>query len=190
MNNKPPYLSFQDIANTIVNLRTEYSSLTEIPIDIEGFVELDLGIDIIPQAGMRHRIKADALITSDFKSILIDNDYYNDSKRYGRNRFSIAHEIGHLFLHKDYFISQCPASTEEEWISFINDMDDTVFYWLERQADMFAGLLLMPLEEVIASIMAHESPETMSRKFEVSLPAIRHRINDTDIWEIIGKQFN
>ena len=46
---RPPYLSFQQIAARVEELRQNYSSLSGIPVNIEDFVEFDLGIEIIPQ---------------------------------------------------------------------------------------------------------------------------------------------
>ena len=48
--------------------------LKDIPIDSEEFAELELGIEIVPVHDLRPRVDADAFITRDFGSILIDND--------------------------------------------------------------------------------------------------------------------
>ena len=143
----PPFLHLQSIQDKITELETQYPVLLEIPIDCEQFAEIDLGIEIIPVPELRARVDADAFITRDFSSILIDNDYFNNSKMRARNNFSIAHELGHLFLHKDYFETQCPGKTEEEWIEFMTQMPDAVHNNLEWQANAFAALMLMPHDE-------------------------------------------
>ena len=185
--NKPPYLTFPDISDIIAKKNKKYPVLSDTPVDIEAFAELDLELGIVPKAGLRQAVKADAMITRDFQSILIDNDYYSKPIMHGRNRFSIAHELGHLFLHRDYFNSQCPVKSDDEWIRFMENMDDAVFYRLEKQADMFAGMILMPKDEIVASVNAGESLETISRKFEVSTKAARRRIKDDDVWDAINR---
>ena len=180
---KPPFLTINDIANVIKGLRSEYHVLDTIPIDIEEYVEFDLGIEIVPQPDIRKRVNSDAIITRDFKSILIDNAYYKAKNMAGRNRFSIAHEVGHYFLHQDYFMAQCPTCDQDEWINYIANMDDSIYNWLEWHADTFASLLLMPLDDMMQSIENHETMETMSRKFNVSTKAVISRVKKDDIRE-------
>lgn len=184
---RPPYLPFQQIATRVEELRQYYSSLSTIPVNIEDFVEFDLGIEIIPQQGVRKTIGADAYITRDFQSIVVDYDYFNSSKMLSRTRFSIAHELGHLFLHKEFYISQYPIDSAQEWFEVTRNLHDTVAHCLEWQADTFASLLLMPKDEIISSLSNGDSLNTMSRKFEVSPPAIGCRIDKEDLKEAISK---
>ena len=184
---RPPYLPFQQIAARVEDLRQNYSSLSIIPVNIEDFVEFDLGIELIPQQGVRKTIGADAYITRDFKSIVVDYDYFNSSKMLSRTRFSIAHELGHLFLHKEFYISQYPIDSAQEWFDVTRNFHDTVAHCLEWQADTFASLLLMPKDEIISSLSNGDSLNTMSRKFEVSPPAIGCRIDKDDLKEAISK---
>ncbi|MGE4558232.1 MAG: ImmA/IrrE family metallo-endopeptidase [Desulfovibrionaceae bacterium] len=64
-----------------------------------------------------------------------------------RERFSIAHELGHLFLHMGYMID------EDKWRN-TSDYHDSVYYRFghsieEYEAHEFAAALLMPRDEFI-----------------------------------------
>lgn len=70
---KLPFLTLQQIQATVDNVRLRHPVLSEIPIDSEEFAEIELGIEIIPVKRLRERVGADAFITRDFLSILIDD---------------------------------------------------------------------------------------------------------------------
>ena len=176
-----PFMTLRQIQEAVDNMRELHPVLSEIPIDCEEFAELELGIEIIPVKMLRERVGADAFITRDFLSILIDDDYFNDPRMRTRNNFSIAHELGHLFLHRDYFDAQCPEGTEEEWIDFMQSMEDLEHVRLEWQANAFAALLLMPKVEMMRHF---EKPgvsiPALGRAFGVSTWAISKRIEMED----------
>ena len=183
----PPFRTLQEIQNAVDALRTVYQILQETPIDCEAFAELDLEIEIIPAKGLRERVDADAFITRDFKSILIDDEYFTNPKMRTRNNFSIAHELGHLFLHKEYFEAMCPGDSDEEWMDFMLDMDDATHVRLEWQANTFASLLLMPRASVIGFLK--NPPVTligMGRAFGVSPKAVEKRLGMDDVRQDIG----
>jgi len=89
------------------------------------------------------------------------------SRGTARERFTIAHELGHHLLHKvsDHF-KQCEAGAERR---------DNRAYWIEREADEFTTELLMP--EVLASPMCAaplptlDDVERLSRTFRTSFEA-------------------
>lgn len=61
-----------------------------------------------------------------------------------RKRFSIAHELGHLFLHMGYLIDIEKWNTMDEKISF---QRSNRFTPKELEANEFAAILLMPESE-------------------------------------------
>lgn len=88
-----------------------------------------------------------------------------------RQRFTIAHELGHFYMHKDKNI----------------DFEDTTFFrnlynsTIEYSANEFAANLLMPessIREVIQSGI--KKIEDLSIKFDVSITAIKYRIVSLD----------
>lgn len=61
-----------------------------------------------------------------------------------RLRFSIAHELGHLFLHRELFES-ANIQTPDHLLDWLNEHDGRK-YEFEREANEFAGRLLVPVE--------------------------------------------
>lgn len=102
-----------------------------------------------------------------------------------RQRFSIAHEIGHLFLHMGFLIN--PKLWEE-----VGDYRDSVFYRLghnveEKEANEFAGALLMP-EEKFKKITrenlqnSYYNVQKIAEYFDVSEEAVRVRGSMLGLW--------
>lgn len=89
-----------------------------------------------------------------------------------RQRFTIAHEIGHYCLHKDRL------NTFDDTIFFRNDTKDH----MEWQANQFAAEILMPEDYVIK--FWNEGCKTegsLAMKFDVSVLAIRFRLRQLNL---------
>lgn len=90
-----------------------------------------------------------------------------------RQRFTMAHEIGHHRLHKttlDLYRSQDASRTPEE-----------------READSFAAALLMPASLLEAAIQKGVvAIDDLAHLFQVSNPSMRIRIRDLGFGESIG----
>jgi len=84
-----------------------------VPVPIEEILEFDLGIVPCPQKGLLQEIDVDGFLSKDLKRLFIDADVYNDPRQENRLRFTCAHEIGHLVLHKEQ-IQNCEFRSEEE----------------------------------------------------------------------------
>lgn len=114
-----------------------------IPVDVELIAE-KAGIDIVPAANLRDDVAIDACISADLKSLYVDLQYLMNTRMEFRVRFSIAHELGHLVLHRhvfDEYAQESPKSAQE-WAKLIQDRIETPI--LEREANEFAGCLLVP----------------------------------------------
>jgi Zn-dependent peptidase ImmA (M78 family) len=92
-----------------------------------------------------------------------------------RQRFTIAHEIGHLVLHEseDYFVDRV----------FRRDTNSSAAVdQVEIEANKFAACLLMPKSFVKAAIADYEEPlrsenvEELARSFQVSQQAMTLRL--------------
>jgi predicted transcriptional regulator len=91
-----------------------------------------------------------------------------------RERFSIAHELGHLFLHMGYLVD------EAKWNS-IEDYTDSVYYRYgysveESEANEFAGAFLMPRAEFARVAQQHQDGDEyditrIAEQFNVSAGA-------------------
>ncbi len=72
---------------------------------------------------------------------------YSDERYINRLRFTLAHEIGHMVLHKEQ-IDACQFESPEEWIKIREQISDESLKWFELQAYEFGGRLLVPRERL------------------------------------------
>ena len=121
----------------------------QLPLDLISFVELELRMDLIPYDQLRDDFGADAAILADFSGFYIDGEIFDRidvvrGAQLNRLRFSIAHELGHLFLHRDKF-EDAGISTAGNSLDWLNEHNGRK-YELEKDANEFAGRLLVPIE--------------------------------------------
>ena len=139
-----PFLSDKDIKKKVNLFRKKYWG-DIIPVNIEIIIEEKLSIEIIPVPGLKLQCNTDAFISSDWKSVFVDNKKYMDESYYNRLRFSIAHEIGHLVLHKELYKSLGIESLED-FRDFLSNVDGKHYGYIETQANKFANHFLIPRE--------------------------------------------
>lgn len=96
----------------------------------------------------------------------------NDSQVVGRQRFTVAHELGHhLLRHHDRFHVDLSASTEVG--------EPPGYNWLhEREANEFAADLLMPASMVRRHAAVDDSPRGLAEIFNVSPIAMSYRLQN------------
>lgn len=145
---KAPILSYIQIREYAEEFRSKYIHNEDIPVDIELIAESALGIRIIPLDDLRSDSDIDGLGSRDFKFIYVDKDQYSDDRYYNRIKFTIAHELAHYMLHREY-IESLEINSGDEWIAFRLNMDEDELEWFERQANEFAGRLLVPIEPLV-----------------------------------------
>ncbi len=151
-----PKLKWEFIRQKAEEFRRDYvKPIDLVPVPIIEIVELELGIQPIPKAGLKRRIDIDGFLTNDLKHICVDLDVYMDERQINRLRFTYAHEIGHLILHENE-IRQCDFRTPEDWIHFHEDFLEDDLNWFEQQAYEFAGRLLVPRDKLIKEIQKHQ----------------------------------
>ena len=83
----------------------------------------------------------DAYITSDMTEIRADQ--FIQRCRENRYRFSLAHELAHLLIHREIF-KQLTFATIAEWKAAMESMPEDQYGWIEWQAYALAGLILVP----------------------------------------------
>lgn len=102
---------------------------------------------------------ANALTTPSRNTIILNEDIYdaacNDE---GHGRLTVAHEIGHLLLHRNI---KCEELVNEKTEKYKNS---------EWQASAFAGELLMPAE-----CISTMEPEEISQRYLVSRKAAEYQ---------------
>ena len=105
---------------------------------------------------------------------------YNATESEHRQRFTIAHELGHFILHKD-----TPLFVDKnEKIMFRNSQSTTGELMKEREANAFAAALLMPktfIEQEIYKISKEQDIITyLAEIFNVSSQAMSFRLSNLD----------
>lgn len=133
-----------EITSNIIKI---FGSISVFPVEVEKIVK-----------ELNGKIKYDSDQTGlDAKIERTNKDYSFIITLYktepnNRKRFSIAHELGHLFLHMGYLIN------EKKWEQ-TKDYSDLVFYrkgnqkqFEEYEANEFAASLLMPENDFLKKI--------------------------------------
>jgi len=103
---------------------------------------------------------------------------YNENEAPQRQKFTIAHELGHFILHKD-----TPLFVDKNETVLYRNLDSTTGELLkEKEANSFAASLLMPkkfIEEEIKKIPLGIDPIAyLSDIFKVSIQAMNYRLNN------------
>ncbi len=135
-------------------------------VDIDAFVE-KLGGKVIKETGI-----SDGSIQKTGDSFVIKVSSFQDERR---RRFTIAHELGHLFLHMGF------RTCDEIWQS-----SKEVYYRegtseQEYQANEFAASLLMPKKEFLDVFKRYTDSDHMvdiravAEYFNVSIEAALNR---------------
>lgn len=205
----PAKLTMSEIRDIAETFRSEYIFNDSIPVNIERIIESTMGIYIIPVQSLQHDCDMEGFISRDFKSIYLDEDLYMDDRYYKRVRFTIAHEIGHLVLHRSN-IDMVRFLSDNDWKGFRLNLLDEPLRWFETQASEFAGRLLVPLDQLINAfkearieIMKKntnwDAPKIddeellsiiasrISPKFGVSAEVIEKRLRKENVMALIGK---
>jgi Zn-dependent peptidase ImmA (M78 family) len=146
----PVKLTFPQIREIADNFRNEYIFNYSIPVQIEHVIEATMGISIIPIKELHRECDMEGFISRDFKSIYVDESMYLDDRFYKRVRFTIAHEIGHLVLHRST-IDMVRFLSDDEWKHFRMNLQEEPLRWFESQASEFAGRLLVPYDQLLDS---------------------------------------
>lgn len=131
-------LKIEDVVNSIADIHLKYESM-----DID---------------------KSGSLSKEDGKWIICVNKDHNIK----RQRFTLAHELGHYFLHKEKNINFVDTT-------FFRSNDTTS---IEYIANEFAARLLMP-ENIVRKLIDNEQIKNigmLAEKFDVSSAAMKYRV--------------
>ncbi len=125
-----PVYSYEDLRRKADEFLRKYNSAGNIPIPIEEIVEFDFGINIVPVLGLQREFEVEGFTSGDLKNIYVDEYVYTE--RITRYRFTLAHEIGHIVLHRRLYDAHRFKSIQA-WKEFINSMTEEEHSWLEYQ---------------------------------------------------------
>lgn len=183
-------LKLEDVVNAANHFLKTFHPSFDLPIPIEEIVEHKMDIAIFAVPGIKSLIGVDAFISSDFSQITVDEDCFVRFPE--RTRFSIAHEVGHLILHKEWYEKYGPK-TFEDYLSSHDKTDEQIYKFTEIQAQTFAGLVLVPtdllfneLKKRLGRIPSMESPEVLAPAV-TDLPEI-FRVSDAVILRRLLKE--
>ncbi|MCA6067090.1 ImmA/IrrE family metallo-endopeptidase [Chryseobacterium sp. RG1] len=119
--------------------------------------------------------------------LVIDNDNckigYNSTESYSRQRFTLAHELGHYILHKN---KQQEVFVDNITYMFRKTSSKNKDYKIEMEANQFAAAILMPkslIEKELEKlddgfVNDHNLISELSKKFKVSQIAMTYRLNN------------
>ena len=202
---RAPFLPPAEIWKRADAVREQYPAGRSFPVEVLDLAEFDLGLELVPADGLRRECDTEAILLGDLKTILVDRDAFTNPKQEYRLRFSVAHEIGHLILHRDVYGQVRPASVEA-WSKFFLNLPDEQYQWLEFHANEFAGRLLVPPDRLKAALAdairkAEASgfrdwnkdadkaevalsylASSISKPFKVSADVIKRRLRKENLW--------
>jgi hypothetical protein len=165
-----PYLSYDVIGEKAGAFLQEIGRVDTLPVDIETIVESDLGLHVIPIPGLRNVMGMDVFLSSNLKEITVDEFVFE--KHLNRFRFSLAHELGHLKLHASIYAAS-EFSHSQEWKDWHAQLAEDDRSRLERQANVFAGYLLVPIAQLRNKFFAllPEAKEKIRKYADMGSPA-------------------
>ncbi len=163
----------------------------------------NLKLNIEPEHGLLSDYDIDAYLKSDLTGIVVDYKRYMDERFINRLRFSFAHELGHLFLHKEIY-EQFGIHDTATWKEFMLNITEIEYKFFEYQANEFAGRVLVPRERLIhelekclitikeaglLDLLAQDSylmltsiSPTLCKPFGVSDQVIERRVDREELW--------
>jgi hypothetical protein len=200
---RAPFLKKQDIREKAAQFLEKYNPENTIPVPLDDIVDLRWGITIAPVFQLQSRYDVVGFTSSDFKTIYVDADLYNNPRLEARYRFTLAHEMGHVVLHADT-LRKAMIRTIDDYTAFRRAMPEGERSWFESHAYEFGGLILVPPEELerIAKERLESVLEIVERAkrmgwerdsyLEIALDKWANRIAPSFhvSWEVVQKRLN
>lgn len=198
-----PYIPKEQIWEKAEDFKANFWPEDTLPVNMEKIVESRMNLTIEPKHNLLSELDIDAYLRVDLTGIIVDHNCYMNEKFSNRLRFSLAHEIGHFFLHKDIY-SSFSIEDPSAWKEFMMNISDRQYGFFEYQANEFAGCALVPRERLIvemetciqqiqeigliklvtkdpAAVLSNISP-TLCKPFGVSAQVIERRVEREGIW--------
>ena len=148
------------------------AGITIPPVDVMGIAE-SFFLQIVQSDTSKHGGRA-----------LLEHGqiHVNASDSPAGQRFSIGHELGHYVLHADGFV----FSAHEDPVSelYAKDPDKE----LEREADYFSSVLLVPPQWLRKDVNAGLLPDQLADRYEVSGDVIFIALKQHRLLNIVGRR--
>lgn len=205
-----PVFDWKTIAEKARVFAKEYQLASRsFPLDVEEIAEFDLGLEIRVISGLLEEIDSPAQIApgDSHPIITVDADQYRQQTSF--YRYSVAHEIGHYVLHREWLekVWHLIDSTRSWKMAILNRSEDD-YKWIEGQAEEFASYLLAPeivfepfISEQIAALAQITTPlqsedvlpylaNPVAEFFGVSNAAAQARIRKSPQWKSLANRLN
>ncbi len=204
-----PFIPARDIQYIADNFRKEFWG-NQHPVNPLVIWEHRLNKYVDYVEGLRDHTNVEAYLTVDFDLLVLDKGTALSKTASKRLNFSIAHELGHYRLHRDFFEKHISNELKTQYTPafykvWLETSDARAYQALETQAHIFAAYLLMPTELVTSSFQAwtHELTKRgkllsndefsqtgfrayfashLAEEFEVSLAAMVNCLDKLKIW--------
>lgn len=167
-----PYLANEEIRRRADEFRARYWG-DKIPVDVELIAERAFNLLIIPVPDLKRQTDTEAFLSGDLRELV-----YDQNSPEVRVRFSIAHEIGHIVLHR-HIISRFRPASIDEWKELQRTMPDAIWGRAEYQAREFAGRLLVPVNNLIEALKILQPQIAKARQIspDLEVPVIRDLVS-------------
>jgi Zn-dependent peptidase ImmA (M78 family) len=163
------------------SLLREQGMTAKPPIDVYDIAQR-LGIEVRRQAGRGSDISGAIMREGDRVIIGV-----NAAHPRIRQRFTVAHELGHYRLHDDslrvdHDYVELPGDVRARPAAFRNQVSSQATDPNEVEANRFAAALLMPLDLIKRSLRRYRAPldesavNALAKAFDVSAQAMSYRL--------------
>lgn len=160
---------------TVVDVIEENS--LSAPVNIEGMIR-GVGVALDKKADLTEGIAGEI-------SMLSDGDYkisVNKNDHYYRQRFTMAHELGHFIFHRELIGDGVDDNKMYRSVEEGNFYNTKVKKIHETEANRFAAVVLMPKELLLKSWEDGEKDiPTLAKEFQVSQSAMEIRLKNLGV---------
>lgn len=167
-------MTIQEICNQAEDLATQYNPQGLAPFPFEQIFDAHNNLDLVFSEDLEDEVSGAILFKDDSYTVLI-----NSNKPEVRQYFTIAHELGHFFLHQDA-IKQTQGIVDGERSldghKVLYRRDDQTAEQLEIEANNFAASLIMPEKLVRQVWEVSNGVEDAAQLFHVSVVAMSIRL--------------
>lgn len=156
------------------------NNISDAPINLPRITK-KLGLEVIKQDA-DDKLSGMLINTGNGEAIVGVNARHHPN----RQRFTIAHEIGHFLLHKFdgvHFDAETPGSIQ---LNFRDDNSSTGLDVFEKEANLFAAELLMPKKFIERDLIRdqninladveNKTIKVLASKYKVSVQAFTYRV--------------
>jgi Zn-dependent peptidase ImmA (M78 family) len=146
----------------------------DVPVDVIKAAKLyEIEVSVTEMKKAVNATPSGILLQTDKNWVIL----LNADDSLNRQRFTIAHELGHFLIHKGkQFVDEFSAGE-----TFYRDGSETI---LEKEANYFAVCLLMPADEVEKVWPECKDPKDAANRFKVSEVSMTYRLKNLGLIEI------